>query len=305
MRVGGVRMVLIKGPDCGKGNVIKSANVKIIKIIISVCIIFVSVIIGIVIINRNRDKKQELLMESAYNLFLSDFEDYVKSLNVHGINIDASFKLKELTQEGDILNFSCYPRYISDDLSKYADVEKDSSEAKALFNLFERINEEKNVRSFFTYKIDDKTVNINLEGSGGSSFDFIVYDSNLHEYHYYSNDNYEKLEIDNTIVFSKGEADNPKSSSYTESYDATLEYDSGSVLVFASEDAMGRYMSALNNDNQGIIDEMESTGKAGWTANGTKCNIVEKGFGKYQVKLLDGIHEGSTVWVFYESIKEK
>ncbi len=298
-------MASMKSPDGSKGNATNSANAKIIKIIIFVCIILVLVIIGIVTINRNRDKKQELLMKSVYNSFLSDFNDYVKSLNVHEINIDASFKLEESTQEGDILNFSCYPRYISDDLSKYADIEKDSGEAKELFNLFERINKEKNARRFFTYEIDNKTVNINLEGSGGSSFDFIIYDGNLHEYHFYSNDNYEKLEIDNTIVFSRGEAEDPKSSSFTESHDATLEYDSGSVLVFVSEDAMSRYMSAIKNDNQGIIEEMKNNGKVGWTENGTKCNILKKGFGKYQVKLLDGLHEGSTVWVIHESLKEK
>ncbi|MFT3985780.1 MAG: zinc ribbon domain-containing protein [Lachnospiraceae bacterium] len=303
------------GKENSKLKIERKKNVKFLKMIIPLCIILVSVMIGTVIINRN--KKHELLMESAYNSFSSDFEDYVKSLNVHGINIDASFKIVESTQEDDILNLSCYTKYISDDLNKYADVKKNSSEAEELFNIFERINQKKNARHFFTYHIDDKTVSINIEGSGGSSVDFIIYDSNLHEYHYYSNDNYEKLEIDNTIVFSKGEAENPKTSnntdnysdsskvsSYIENYDATLEYGSDSVLVFISEDAMGRYMSALNNDNQGIIDEMESSGEAGWTVNGTKCNIIEKGFGKYQVKLLDGIYEGSTVWVFYESINE-
>lgn len=65
------------------------------------------------------------------------------------------------------------------------------------------------------------------------------------------------------------------SSSYTGSYDATLEYGSGSVLVCISEDAMSRYMT-LNNDNQGTIDEMQSSGEIGFTAKGTKCNIVKR-----------------------------
>lgn len=68
---------------------------------------------------------------------------------------------------------------------------------------------------------------------------------------------------------------------------------------------MSRYMSALNNDNQGTIDEMQSSGEIGFTAKGTKCNIVERKVGKYQVKLLDGIYEGNTVWVISESVNEK
>lgn len=89
------------------------------------------------------------------------------------------------------------------------------------------------------------------------------------------------------------------------SYDATLEYGSGSVLVAISKDAMDRYMSALSNDNQGTIDEMENEGQIGWTSKGTKCNIVDRGIGTYQVKLLDGLYAGNTVYVISESVNEK
>lgn len=89
------------------------------------------------------------------------------------------------------------------------------------------------------------------------------------------------------------------------SYDATLEYGSGSVLVAVSKDAMDRYMSALANDNQGTIDELENEGQIGWTSKGTKCNIVDRGIGTYQVKLLDGLYAGNTVYVISESVNEK
>ncbi len=95
------------------------------------------------------------------------------------------------------------------------------------------------------------------------------------------------------------------SNSYTGEYDARLEYGSGSVLVAISKDAMDRYLTAINNDNQGTIAEMENSGEIGWTEKGTKCNIVDRGIGTYKVKLLDGIYAGNTVYVISESVNEK
>lgn len=88
-------------------------------------------------------------------------------------------------------------------------------------------------------------------------------------------------------------------------YDATLEYGSGDVLICSSEDAMERYMTALMKDNQGTISEMIMNGEVGYTAKGTKCNIVKRGFTKAQVKILDGVYAGNTVWVVIEAVKEK
>ncbi len=93
-------------------------------------------------------------------------------------------------------------------------------------------------------------------------------------------------------------------SSITE-YDATLEYGDGSVLIFISEDAMSRYMTALAEGNKGTISEMLTNGQVGLTDKGTKCNIVKSGLTKYQVKLLDGNYAGNTVWVIMESVKRK
>jgi len=95
------------------------------------------------------------------------------------------------------------------------------------------------------------------------------------------------------------------SSTYTGSYDAQLSYGSGSVIVFASEDAMDRYMTALAKGYQGTIDEMVANGEVGYTAKDTKCNIVEEHFTKAKVKLLEGAYEGSTVWVVIEALQKK
>lgn len=87
-------------------------------------------------------------------------------------------------------------------------------------------------------------------------------------------------------------------------YDATLEYGEGMVLVFVSEDAMERYMTALNNGRQGTQYEMFLNGEVGYTLKGTKCNIVSTRMTRAQVKLLEGAYSGSTVWVIIESIHE-
>ena len=89
------------------------------------------------------------------------------------------------------------------------------------------------------------------------------------------------------------------------SYDATLRYGNGSILICSSEDAMDKYMIALANGNQGTLDEMAANGEIAYTAKDTKCNIVNRKLTKCQVKLLDGIYAGNIVWVVIEAVQEK
>jgi len=96
----------------------------------------------------------------------------------------------------------------------------------------------------------------------------------------------------------------PSSTPEITQYDATLEYGDGMVLVFVSEEAMERYMTALNNGRQGTQYEMFLNGEVGYTLKGTKCNIVSTRMARAQVKLLEGAYSGSTVWVIIESIHE-
>ena len=93
--------------------------------------------------------------------------------------------------------------------------------------------------------------------------------------------------------------------SYSGTYDAKLKYGSGSVLICISEDAMDRYMTALNEGYQGTIDEMISSGEIAYTERNTKCNIVEKKFTRCKVKLLDGSYAGNTVWTINEALQKE
>ena len=97
---------------------------------------------------------------------------------------------------------------------------------------------------------------------------------------------------------------NPKGTEIKQ-YDATLEYGDGMVLVFASEEAMERYMTALNKGHQGTLYELFLNGEVSYTAKGTKCNIINSRLTRAQVKLLEGSHSGSTVWVIIEAIHER
>lgn len=123
---------------------------------------------------------------------------------------------------------------------------------------------------------------------------------------YYCDEHYQEMK-DMLDMIEKDVANSSSDSSGNSSlitYDATLEYGSGSVLICASEEAMSRYMTALDKGNQGTIDEMIANGEIAWTSKGTKCNIVNQKISKCQVKLLDGAYAGNTVWVVSESIKE-
>ena len=89
------------------------------------------------------------------------------------------------------------------------------------------------------------------------------------------------------------------------SYDATLRYGAGSVVVFSSKDAMDRFVSAMANENQGTIDEMLASGEVGYISAGTKCNILEEHLTWGRVKILEGAYLGSSVYVVSEAIQKK
>ena len=127
---------------------------------------------------------------------------------------------------------------------------------------------------------------------------------------WYCNKHYQEMMdildmMEEDVKKSKNSSTSVSGNTSTTTYDATLEYGSGDVLICSSEDAMDRYMTALAKDNQGTISEMIMNGEIGYTAKGTKCNIVKRAFTRAQVKILDGIYAGSTVWVVIESVKEK
>ena len=94
--------------------------------------------------------------------------------------------------------------------------------------------------------------------------------------------------------------------SYTGAYDATLKYKgTDGVLICISEDALERFMTAVNNGNEGTLQELFLEGQCAYTEQGTKCNIVDRKLTRCQVKLLDGSYAGNTVWVVIESLQEE
>lgn len=94
--------------------------------------------------------------------------------------------------------------------------------------------------------------------------------------------------------------------SYSGLYDAELKYSgTDGVLICVSENAMERFMSAVNNGNDGSLQELFLDGQCAYTEQGTKCNIVDRKLTKCQVKLLDGIYAGNTVWVVIEAVQEE
>lgn len=157
------------------------------------------------------------------------------------------------------------------------------------------------LNALFQY-INDETANINgimLGGNGDRNSESEKAPSNYSQKDSSSNNTANTYSEKSTSSYNT-------TSGYSGSYDAELKYsDSSSVVIFISEDAMERFMTALSNNNQGTIDELISEGQVAYTERGTKCNIVKKKFTKAQVKLLDGAYAGTTVWVVIEAVQEK
>lgn len=94
------------------------------------------------------------------------------------------------------------------------------------------------------------------------------------------------------------------SSKYTGTYDATLEYQEGNVVIASSKDYLNQYIKDCTNSNTSDINSLEAAGKIGTVEKGTKCNIVDSGVLICSVKLLEGSNAGKTVYVITESVKK-
>lgn len=284
---------------------------KICMIILAICAMFF--LVHFCAMSVTEDNRKNALRDLADKSFATDFNTYLKEINNYGLNIDATYELKQNSDsyKDGVLTLTCVVKYTSDDINQYRDVGYDSAEAKKLCFLLKDIAEYEQKTLHYTYTSDDGTVKIDVPDDYGNPRIAVYDDKEQNKYEYSYVVGYDELEINGDYAYMESDgsyqpsSSSSSSSSYTGSYDATLEYGSGSVLVCISKDAMDRYLSALNNSNQGTIDEMESSGEIGWTAKGTKCNIVDRGIGTYQVKLLDGIYEGNTVYVISESVNEK
>lgn len=133
---------------------------------------------------------------------------------------------------------------------------------------------------------------------------FVYYTSNKNEYNIFYD---EILKNDETIykdTYYYGSHKNNENKEII--YDAILEYSGTTgVLICISEDAMDRFMTAVNSGHEGTLQELFLDGQCAYTEQGTKCNIVDKKFTKAKVRLLDGAYAGNVVWVVIEALQEK
>lgn len=234
----------------------------------------------------------------------------------------SNLDFKECGTFADSTILDCKVELESKEIEKYSTITtEDKDKIEELLNIFRNIYSIRAEfpRSSYSYMIKKREITFNFElGEYYSSI--IINDTNGKSYKYTTNGDSETLstkaasDIISTVLFQKmsesyekrSSSSNNTTSNYSENYDAELRQNGASkVMIFISEDAMKRFMTALDNNNQGTIDELFSEGQVAYTENGTKCNIVEKKLTKVKVKLLDGLNAGTTVWVVIEAVQEK
>lgn len=276
---------------------------KTIFIIGLVLIVFVLIII-ILVSKNNISKTKKELLQLADNSFSADFEEYKKELQNCPIEIAASYELKESKFEDGVLYLICDLNYTSKDLDVYSDVSYGSQEAEELCFMLKDISSKGN--NFYNYSSESGKVNIEMSYNDNN---FLILDNNNVEYKYSKTSSFDELIIADETKYMNFEENSQSSSplsSYTGSYNAKLEYEgTEGVLICVSEDAMDRFMTAVNNQNEGSLYELLLNGEVAYTEQGTKCNIVDRKFTRCQVKLLEGAYAGSTVWVVIEALQEK
>jgi len=277
--------------------------------------------------NRKNQEHQELVNKAIEEATISHVSNYENAVNYHGLDISITYELKESIYDKKTNSAEVYyaAKVYSPVISKYKDVEYNSDKAEELYEVLKNSYSFHSQRISSTYTKNGIQVSVFLEMERPLSDGMIIYDIDGCKYEYITSAKSLKMvsianefvlwkEIENTSSTASsagGSSSKPSSSSssssneYTGKYDATLKYGSGKVLVCISEDAMDRYFTALNKGYEGTIDELESTGQIGWTAKGTKCNIIDFGISRCKVKLLDGIYAGNTVWVITESVEKK
>ena len=159
------------------------------------------------------------------------------------------------------------------------------------------------------YKYTNDKGTVILEITNGVSDVIHVNTSSGRDYEFSYYVNYDQVKIDGEWVYMEKVRDVEYASTpnaYSEAYDAKLKYnETDGVLICISEDAMERFMSAVNNGNEGTLEELFLNGQCAYTEQGTKCNIVEKKLTRCQVTLLDGSYAGNTVWVIIEALQEE
>lgn len=282
----------------------KDKMMKVIIIIVGILCIIILVLL------YNKMKLKEFLNNNIMriNEKVDDYFSFIS--NTMGYDIYGEYNVTEykFVKKGEFI-VKLEITYKSSDFNKYAKVKKDDKLAQDLYW---------SMNAIYFYQGDydmsfdagDGTV-IKLEMVSSGDDDFTIYDDKNTKYSFSrtgiaeKNDDIVYVTWGHTTKNHSNDSINNTEDLGEKSYDAILKYGSGDVLICVSEDAMSRYMTALNKGDEGTIEEMQSNGEIGFTAEGTKCNIVERKATKYKVNLLDGAYAGNTVWVIIESVNEK
>ena len=260
------------------------------------------------------ESKAESLAKYAEEQFMAnDYDEYLQGLRdacglqdldiqlnvVYDYEYDYNKDSKELLAEGHLT-------FISDEIDNYYTTDNKEESSKQLAQVLNKLKNAYYQEPRYVYSNNKGKVILVITNGVSDEFHVKTSAGKDYEFSYYVN--YDEIEIDGEIVYmekARNEEYSSTPNSYTGSYDAKLSYGSGSVLMCSSEDAMDRYLTAVNNGNQGTIDEMTTNGEIAFTERNTKCNIVDKKITKAQVKLLDGSYAGNTVWVIIEALQEE
>lgn len=271
-------------------------------IVVGVLIFSIEFLIGHVV----EEKAKNQLYSKVEDDFEKDFEKYVNSLNQYGIEIDATYEKYYDSYASGTLYVQYNVYFTSADIDKYYTIEENSTNATKLYSIMQMIGNKvrTNNNYEYNYHYEEGDVDISLLTRKNE----ITINGASHKYEYDA-DSIFPLRCDGESIYHQSSSSNDSGSNdsgYTGAYDAKLKYSgTDGVLICISEDAMERFMTALNNGNDGTIEEMFSSGQCAYTEQGTKCNIVEKKLTKAQVKLLDGAYAGNTVWVVIEALQEE
>lgn len=261
------------------------------------------------------ESNAEALATYGEEQFLAnDAEEYTKKLReacglsdlgiVTNVNYYFEYDYDEETKK---LYAECHLSFTSDEIDNYYTTEYNEKSSEELAEVLNKLKSAYYEEPSYTYTNENGTVVLKI--TNGVSSEIHVKTSSGRDYSLDFYVDYDKVEIDGEWVYHK-EARNDYTStstnSYTGAYDAKLKYSgTDGVLICISEDAMERFMTAVNNNNQGTLEELFAEEQVAYTEQGTKCNIIEKKFSKAKVKLLDGSYAGNTVWVVIESLQEE
>lgn len=282
----------------------------------------------------------EELVRNGKKLFLqNDYEVFMQRLKDASGFDDLSAELEfSYQEESDYyiktkqLNVYCKLLLYSDMIDVLYTTEYNSVSSKNLASVMDSINDVFENDASYTYQIGNSTVVFILRKE--DNYGFSVRTSKGRKYKFTSIYN-DSVSIDGQIVYysdeqagtssvSNKQAETKESStkvsnkqaetkasstnskiSFSAPYDATLKYGTGKVEIFASEEALDRYTTAMVNHYEGTILEMAMNFEVAYTEENTRCNIVKEKLTRTQVKLLDGSYAGNTVWVYREAVQKK